>query len=215
MKALWLALVLSVSAHASINDAQSIKFGKLSVSRGVEMLRHHLEESRYINRTQTFAFESTSSNYKNGDMVILWGVGSSETDQNITMKEYQGLWRVMNYFSQKDFRVVLNVRSTSEDLADAFSSPTSSVVIYSSHGNSSYFYDFNHNKIPTDIFKNRAANVYQFVLSACEGAQALRKNYVVPSDLKVFAWEGLTNPTELLDFLVSDNWTGFEGKPSK
>lgn len=212
MKALWLALVLSFSAHASFNDVESIKFGKLSVKRGVEMLRHHLEESRFINRTQTFAFESTSSNYKNGDFVILWGVGSSDSDQTITKTEYDGLWRVMNYLSGKDFRVILNVRSTNEDLADAFASKTSSVVVFSSHGNTSYFYDFNHKPIPTDIFKNRSSNVYQFILSACNGAQALRKNYVVPSDLKVYAWEDLTNSTELLNFLVSDSWTGFEGK---
>lgn len=118
----------------------------------------------------------------------------------------------MNYLAGKDFRVVMNVRSTSEDLADAFASPTSSVVVYSAHGNSSYFYDYNHNKIPTDIFSHRKSNVYQFILSACEGAQALRNNYEVPSDLKVFSWEGLTNPSELLNFLVSDNWSGFEGK---
>lgn len=212
MKILWLALVLSFSAHASFNDVEVVKYNKLSVKRGVEMLRHHLEESRFINRTQTFAFEDASSNYKNGDFVILWGVGSSTNDQTITKAEYDGLWKIMNYLSQKDFRVVLNVRSTSEDLADAFASPTASVVLFSSHGNTTYFYDFNHNPVPTDIFKNRASNVYQFILSSCHGAQALRKNYVVPSDLKVFAWEGLTNPTELVNFLVGDSWTGMEGK---
>ncbi|MBA2404986.1 MAG: hypothetical protein H0V66_09465 [Bdellovibrionales bacterium] len=216
MKFLWLALVLSFTAQASINDVEVIRHKKLSLRGGIELLRHHLEESRYLSRTQTFAFESTQAdaNYKNGDFVILWGVGSSTTDQTITETEYKGLWRVMNYLSQKDFRVILNVRSTSTDLADAFASKTASVVVFSAHGNQTAFYDFNHIPVPKDIFTKRSANVYQFILSACYGSIALKANYVVPGDLKVYSWGDLTNSTELLDFLVSANWTGLEGKPA-
>jgi hypothetical protein len=214
MKILWLALVLSFGAQASMNDVEVVRHQKLSLKGGIALLRHHLEESRYLNRTQTFAFESTAAdaNYKNGDFVILWGVGSSTTDQTITETEYKGLWRVMNYLSEKDFRVILNVRSTSDDLSDAFASKTASVVVFSSHGNQTAFYDFNHKPVPKDIFKNRSSNVYQFILSACYGSIALKANYVVPNDLKVYAWGDLTNSTELLNFLVSDGWSGLEGK---
>ena len=215
-KTLWLTLALSFAASASTNDIQIIKHQILSSQAGVELLRHHLEESRYLNRSQTFSFEAVDekTNYQNGDFVILWGVGSSATDLTITENEYKGLWRVMNYLSQKEFRVILNVRSTAEDLSQAIVSATTSVVVFSSHGNESAFYDFNHNPIPQNILSNHSTSMYQFILSACNGTIALRKNYVMPADLTIYSWAGLTNSTELLEFLVSDNWTGLEGKPA-
>lgn len=211
LKTLLAALAFSFSALASVQNAQVVSLGKLSEKAGIALLRHHLQDLKYVHYSKSLAFEG-ESNYDKGDFVILWGVGASDKDQTITEEEYKGLWRVMNYLSKKDFRVVMNVTATGEDLKDAFASTSSSVVVWSSHGNSSYFYDFNHQPVATDVFASRAPNVYQFILSACEGAKALRTNYVVPADLKVFSWEGLTNSTELLSFLVSDAWTGLEGK---
>jgi hypothetical protein len=206
-----IALIFSFSAMASMQDLNLVKLSSVSETKGVQLLKEHLEDSRYLNRNQTFAFE-IDNNYENGDFVILWGVGSSTSDQSITETEYKGLWRVMNYLAQKEFRVIINVKSTSDDLADALASKSASVVLFSSHGNKGAFYDFNHEAIPTNIFESRSANVYQFILSACYGSIALKDNYVVPEDLKVFAWKDLTNSTELLNFLVSNNWTGLEGK---
>lgn len=208
LKLIALVFTLSFSAIAGV---QSVSIHNLSEKSGIALLKHHFEEARYVQAAKSFAFEGASS-YANGDFVILWGVGASDKDQTITADEYKGLWRVMNYLSKKDFRVIMNVVATGEDLKEAFASSTSSVVLFSSHGNNKYFYDFNHQPVATDVFESRAANVYQFILSACNGAVALRTNYVVPEDLKVFAWEGLTNSTELLNFLVGDTWTGFEGK---
>lgn len=206
-----IALIFSFSAMASMQDLNIVKLSSVSEIKGIQLLKEHLEESRYLNRNQTFAFE-IDNNYQNGDFVILWGVGSSTSDQSITETEYKGLWRVMNYLAQKDFRVIINVRSTSDDLSDALASKSASVVLFSSHGNKSAFYDFEHQAVPSDIFENRSSNVYQFILSACYGSIALKENYVVPEDLKVFAWDDLTNSTELLNFLVSSKWTGLEGK---
>ena len=214
------SLFIFSNAYASLKDIEVIRYKDMSEEQGISFLKQHLEEGQYVNRSRSFAFEkvapfksrqATKSNYTNGDYVILWGVGSSSGDQSITESEYKGIWRVMNYLSLKNFRVVMNVRSTSEDLADALSSKTSSVVLYSSHGNRNAFYDFNLDPIPEDIFSHRAANVYQVIISACYSMQAL-KNYEVPEDLKVFSWYGLTNPNELISFLVSDSYTGFEGK---
>lgn len=143
--------------------------------------------------------------------MILWGVGSDDKDQNITKIEYQKMWSMMNYLSKKNFRVVMNVRATSDDLSEALSSRTSSVVVFSSHGNERRFYDFNSQPVPTDIFKYRASNVYQFVLSSCYGSYALQ-NYNVPKNLYVYSWPGLTNPDELISFLVSNAYSALEGK---
>lgn len=221
LRILLVSLFILSNAYASLKDVEVIRYKDMSEEQGVAFLKQHLEEGQYVNRTRSFAFEKVapfktrqaikSNNYSNGDYVILWGVGSETADQSITESEYKGIWRVMNYLSLKNFRVVMNVRSTADDLADALSSETSSVVLYSSHGNRNAFYDFNLNPIPADIFSHRAANVYQVIISACYSMQAL-KNYEVPEDLKVFSWYGLTNPTELVNFLVGDDYTGFEGK---
>lgn len=206
---LWLALFICFGAQAGMQNVEV-----LNLKSGINMLKDRLEGTRYLNRTQTFAFEDSTKNYENGDFVILWGVGSSETDQTITETEYKNIWKIMNYLNGKDFRVILNVRSTGTDLADALSSESSSVVLFSSHGNQGAFYDFNHNPVDYNVFKNKSKSVYQFILSACYGSIALRDNYVLPDDLKIYAWSSLTNSTELKDFLLSDSWTGFEGKPA-
>lgn len=219
IKYLILSCLVIGQAHASFKDIKVIQFKDQSEEAGVSLLKKHLEESRYVSRTTTFAFEKISSDkssnknnrYTNGDFVILWGVGSESKDQNITELEYKGMWRMMNYLSNQKFRVVMNTRAISADLAEALASRTSSVVVYSSHGNERRFYDFDSNAIPTDIFKNRASNVYQFVLSACYGSYALR-NYNVPRDLYVYSWPDLTNPEELLNFLVSDEYSALTGK---
>ena len=208
-KLLLLALFICFGAQAAIQDAEVLNFRS-----GISSLKNRLEGTRYLNRTQTFAFEEAGRNYENGEFVILWGVGSSTSDQTITETEYKNIWKIMNYLAQKDFRVILNVRSTGADLEDALSSETSSVVLFSSHGNESAFYDFNHNAIDYNVFANKSKSVYQFILSACYGAIALNKNYVMPDDLKVYAWKGLTNSTELQTFLMSKDWSGLEGKPA-
>jgi hypothetical protein len=206
---LWLALLVCFGAQAGMQNVEV-----LNLNSGIRSLKNRLEGTRYLNRTQTFAFEDATRNYENGDFVILWGVGSSTSDQTITETEYKNIWKIMNYLNGKDFRVILNVRSTGADLEDALSSESSSVVLFSSHGNESAFYDFNHNAIDYNVFKNKSKSVYQFILSACYGSIALRDNYVIPDDLKVYAWSGLTNSTELQSFLMGDSWTGFEGKPA-
>lgn len=219
IKYLILSFIVIGQAYASFKDIEVIQFKDQGEKAGISLLKKHFEESRYISRTTTFAFEKLSSDkssnknnrYVNGDFVILWGVGSESKDQGITEAEYKGMWRMMNYLSSKKFRVVMNTKALSADLAEALASKTSSVVVYSSHGNERRFYDFDHDPIPTDIFKNRSSNVYQFVLSACYGSYALR-NYNVPRDLYVYSWPDLTNPEELLNFLVSDEYSALTGK---
>ncbi len=178
----------------------------MSEENGVELLREKLE-----GETKRFIFKNgLKSPYTRGDFVILWGVGASTENQKITEDEYKGLWRVMNYLSSNGFRVVMNVRATGEDLKLAAMSPTSSVLLFSGHGNKTAFYDWNEKAVDYKVLEKASKSVYQFILSACEGRIALDDNYVVPKRIQTYAWTGLTNSTELIDFLVGDTWTGFE-----
>lgn len=216
IKFLILAFFVVFAAHADIQNPYEIQVRKgLSEEQGARLLQQHIEASLFLGNNAFVISKghekAISTNYMSGDFVILWGVGSNSTDQQITMEEYKGLWRVMNYLSQKNFRVIMNVQSTSTDLSEALRSSTSSVVLFSSHGNTDAFYDFEAKMVPYNIFSKLGPNLYQFILSSCYGKIALR-NYNVPEELHTISWSGLTTPTELLDYLVSDYWTGFEGK---
>lgn len=216
-KSFLLMLFVSASAFAQVGDPEVVRIRPgTGEAQAIEILKSRLDP--YANdRSKSYAFEirepnrSYLTNYVNGDFVILWGVGESDKDQNITQKEYQGLWAVMNYLSNQNFRVVMNVRSVGEDLAEAFASPTSSVVVWSAHGNQGAFYDWDSKPVPYDVFKNISPNVYQVILSTCYGRQAL-ENYPRPADLKVVSWDTTTTPTQLLNYLVSDEFNAFDGK---
>lgn len=178
----------------------------MSESEGVDLLREKLE-----GETKRFIFKNgLKAPYTRGDFVILWGVGASTENQKITEDEYKGLWRLMNYLSSNGFRVVMNVRATGADLKLAAESPTSSVLLFSGHGNKTAFYDWDEKPVDYKVLEKASKSVYQFILSACEGRIALDDNYVVPKRIQTYAWSGLTNSTELIDFLVGDSWTGFE-----
>lgn len=202
MMKLFFLLLLTVNAFANTIDANPL----MSEQEGVELLREKGEssEKRFVFR------DGFKKPYTRGDFVILWGVGASTANQKITEDEYKGLWRVMNYLSSNGFRVVMNFRSTGEDLMLAAASPTSSVLLFSGHGNKTAFYDFDEKPVDFKVLEKASKSVYQFILSACEGRIALDDNYVIPKRIQTYAWTGLTNSTELINFLVGDSWTGFE-----
>lgn len=195
---------LVANAFAGTGSIQSHPL--MSEQNGVDLLREKLE-----GETKRFIFKNgLKAPYTRGDFVILWGVGASTENQKITEDEYKGLWRVMNYLSSNGFRVVMNVRATGADLKLAAESPTSSVLLFSGHGNKTAFYDWDEKAVDYKVLEKASKSVYQFILSACEGRIALDDNYVVPKRIQTYAWTGLTNSTELIDFLVGDTWTGFE-----
>lgn len=202
MMKFFFLLCLTVNAFAGTIEANPL----MSESEGVDLLREkgESEEKRFVFKS---GFKKP---YTRGDFVILWGVGASTANQKITQDEYKGLWRVMNYLSDNGFRVVMNFRSTGEDLRSAAASATSSVLLFSGHGNKTAFYDFDGKPVDFKVLEKANKSVYQFILSACEGRIALDDNYVIPKRIQTYAWRGLTNSTELVEFLVGNDWTGFE-----
>lgn len=208
MKFLFLFLV-SVSAFAQTGKISGSPL--MSDVEGGELLASLSE-----GETKRFVFHSGfKSLYTNGDYVILWGIGPEEKNQDMTKTEYQGLWRIMNYLSSNGFRVVMNFRATGEDLRLAAASSATSAILFSGHGNVEGFYDFEGKKVDYKVFEKASPTVYQFVLSACHGRQALNDYYVVPKTMKTLAWDDFTNSTQLINYLAGDNWSVFDGKPAK
>lgn len=196
------ALISSSFAGTELIQANPL----MSENEGVKLLQEKSESE-----TKRFVFrDGFKSPATRGDFVILWGVGASTENQKITEDEYKGLWRVMNYLSNTGFRVVMNFRATGADLKIAAETASSSVILFSGHGNKTAFYDWDGKPVDYKVFEKVSKSVYQFILSACEGRIALDDNYVVPKRIQTYAWEGLTNSTELITFLVGDSWTGLE-----
>jgi hypothetical protein len=191
-------------------DAQEVVLPQSEVEGGA--LIQQIMEISYVRTKNTFAFTSgeKSAQYPAGDFAILWGIGSSEADTAMAKDEYTRLWRIMDYLSAKGFRVIMNVRADAGDVKEAVETEGTSVVLYSGHGNTSGFYDYNKVRVGYDLFVNKAKSVYQFIVAACYGRESKAK-YNPPADLVMFTWSGLTNSTDLENFVMGD-WTGLEGK---
>lgn len=208
-------LVLTISAilfsfNLWAHDVQSVVLPQTEAEGSA--LMQEIMESSYVRTENTFAFTTgdKSAQYPAGDFAILWGIGSSEADTAMAKDEYTRLWRIMGYLSAKGFRVIMNVRADVADVKEAVETEGTSVVLFSGHGNTSGFYDFNRVRVGYDLFVNKAKSLYQFIVSACYGSES-KANYNPPADMLMFTWSGLTNSTDLENFVMGD-WTGMEGK---
>ncbi len=149
--------------------------------------------------------------FPNKNFYILIGLGPSASDEEIRRLDWGAIYAIMNYLAAQKFRVLINVNATAEHLRLAAQDSNTSIILWSSHGNQTGFYDYNNQRVPNDIFRNRSASFYQFILSTCYGRIALN-NYYEHSGLETWAWTGLTTSKELQAFLVSDKWNAYQGK---
>jgi hypothetical protein len=210
MKQLCSLMALLFSLNLWAYNAHEVVLPQTEAEGGA--LIQELMESSFVRTENTFAFTTgeKSAQYPAGDFAILWGIGSSEADTAMAKDEYTRLWRIMGYLSAKGFRVIMNVRADAGDVKEAVETEGTSVVLYSGHGNTSGFYDYNKVRVGYDLFVNKAKSVYQFIVAACYGRES-RVNYNPPADLMMFTWSGLTNSTDLENFVMG-SWTGMEGK---
>jgi hypothetical protein len=210
MKQLFSLMALLFSLNLWAYNAHEVVLPQTEAEGGA--LIQELMESSFVRTENTFAFTTgeKSAQYPAGDFAILWGIGSSEADTAMAKDEYTRLWRIMGYLSAKGFRVIMNVRADAGDVKEAVETEGTSVVLYSGHGNTSGFYDYNKVRVGYDLFVNKAKSVYQFIVAACYGRES-RVNYNPPADLMMFTWSGLTNSTDLENFVMG-SWTGMEGK---
>jgi hypothetical protein len=212
MKALIFALLYSVMGIVQAANIVQIP-QNLSDEQGARFVHAVFDQGRYVLDSGTFIFESDekSAQYPNGDFALLWALGEGASDENMTKDEYTRVWTIMKYLSKKNFRVVMNVAASSDDIKETVETDTTSVVLVSTHGNTSGFYDYNKQRVPYDVFQNKSKSMYQFILAACYGTES-RANYLIPDDMVMYTWSGLTNTSDLMKFLLSDSWTGMEGK---
>lgn len=212
---LFMLLLMAITSVAQAHiSAPEITLLPMTEVQGAKFVKHHLNSAQALLTDGTIAFvkeKFTKDAFPMGDFAIMWGIGASATDQNMTKDEYTRIWRIMNYLSDKGFRVVMNTKTRGSQLIEVVETEGVSVVIYSGHGNTTGFYDFNGIRISYDLFTNKARSLYQFILSACYGTEA-RRYYEPPADMIMYTWSGLTNSSDLESHLMSDNWTGFEGR---
>lgn len=209
MKTLVFAVIVAFAVLTHAYAVEKVP-RHLSASQGAQYLAQLVESAQHgpMDRKVVLDFGQKSTS-ANGDFVILWGLGAK--DEAMTKKEYEQMWRIMNYVAGKKFRVIMNVQADIATVRDAVETEGTSVILYSGHGNTSGFYDHFSMRIPYDIFANKAKSLYQFLLSACYGTES-RVNYAVPADMTMLTWSGLTTTEHLMNYLVGPNWTGMEGK---
>ncbi len=210
-KLMYLFLLVAFSLNAVALEHLSVKSeaSKSQISKYLkEIDKISDQDPNELIQLNFLGKKNKSSTYPSGDLYILLGIGKK--DEQMTKKEYQDLWRIMNYLADSGFRVMINVKAKVDHLREAVANVDTSLIMFSGHGNRSAFYDYDSKPVPYDIFDNKHSNFYQFVLSACYGRIALNNNYDI-SGLKTWAWSGLTNSTEFINFLVSSDWNAFDG----
>lgn len=149
--------------------------------------------------------------YTNKNFYIFIALGKGDKNTGIQKTDWDAVYYIMSYVSNLKYRVLINVNATSEHLRLASEDKDTAVILWSSHGNPQGFYDYNGDKVPYDVFKNKSKSFYQLILSSCNGRLALDKFYDT-SGLRTWAWEGLTTSNDLKSFLLSDTWSIEDGK---
>ncbi len=203
-------LIISTSLFAKsvdLSDYISISSSKSEIT-ATKDLKDFIENGRYIRTEKGFivaaqSFQEIKKTYERGDFVIMWALGAK--DEAMTQNEYTQMWRIMKYLAGLNFRVILNVETSVKELKDAVERSSTAAMIISAHGNTDAFYDYDMNPVPYDIFTKKSKNLYQVVISACYGTQS-RDKYIVPNDLLLWTWSGLTSTTDLMAFLVGNDW---------
>lgn len=208
----------------TLDETQIALESDVNNSEAIVRFKEELEQRQAQNPDQIFEVVpsiKTSGNvilsnlsddklYPSKNFYIFIGLGSTSKDESIQKTDWDAIYYIMNYLSKLKFRVLINVQATSEHLKLAAADEDTAVVLWSSHGNKKAFYDYNGQPVPYDVFKTKGKNMYQLILSSCEGRIALDNNYST-AGLKTWAWSGLTNSTELKQFMVSDKWSAFDG----
>ena len=226
----FLMMLVSCRAKVEVQTTRGVTLSNNQIgisanatSTEIQSFVRELEAKQAEDPTQVFEVVSISDSqikksalsddhlYPNKNFYIFLALGDSSTDRTIQKADWDAIYYIMNYVAGLKFRVMINAKATSEHLRLAANDKETSVILWSSHGNTEGFYDSNGEKVPYDVFENKNPNFYQFILSSCEGRIALDNHYNI-SGLRTYSWEGLTNSSELKSFIISDAWSIEEGK---
>lgn len=136
---------------------------------------------------------SVDDSYPSGDFIVLVGTNFSETDELIRKGDYNDIYDTVKRMSWLKFRTTINLVASVKDLKSALKNTRPTIIVWTSHGNEDFFYDFNQVRIPYNVFKDTSPSVYQFILASCNGFTAIQngyKNYISPT-MKYWGWERL------------------------
>ena len=141
--------------------------------------------------------------YPRGDAYFLIG----NLEKSTSYAEYAQFATIARWLSKNGFRPITNPAATITDLEEAVQNERTSLIIWSSHGNSSgIIKDTNQKVIPNDTFlKNAGPRLSHVVISSCHG-DCIVKNYSLPKGGRWTYWNGITNSNALSNYLISDKF---------
>lgn len=189
---------------------QFFEFVKTAQNKGIKEIVFSPEQSHFQKVSMTE--ETTIA----GDFYLLVGTNYSTTDETIRKGDYDDLYETVRRLSWLKFRVTMNLTASVQDLKNALSNKNPTIIVWSSHGNTEAFYDFNQVKVPFNIFSKASPSVYQFILTSCNGFTALQNNYLkhMPKTIKYWGWERLVyHPSDVKTFFSANDWNPFYKYP--
>lgn len=160
---------------------------------------------------------NVDDSYPSGDFIVLVGTNFDNNDEIIRKGDYDDIYATVKRLSWLKFRTTINLVASVTDLKAALKNTRPTIIVWTSHGNEQFFYDFNQVRVPYNIFKNTSPSVYQLILTSCNGYTAIQNGYkkYIPATLKYWGWERLVyHPSDLEAHLSAEAWDPYIGYPS-
>ncbi|MGE0614741.1 MAG: hypothetical protein AB7P04_03800 [Bacteriovoracia bacterium] len=147
--------------------------------------------------------EAYADAYTNGDLYFLIG----HLADDWTKDEWTKFYSVAKWSVQRRFRVILNPVTFVLDLKEAVQNERASVIIWSSHADTSgTIYDAAKRPVPTNIFYEKAGRAKRhYTFSNCYSDLTVN-TYSFPVGTQMTHWTGTTTSGQLFAYLFSDRW---------
>lgn len=182
---------------------------------GIESLKNSgHKQIIFENNTVGFQRVSMSSSKSSGDFYIMMGLEFNDINDQIRQINYFNLQSIVQHMSGLNFRVIMNLYAGISDLKDALKAEVPTIILWTSHGDPTNFYSATGEPIPASVFNEATPHVYQFILSACYGAESIGHKYrkTIPSSIRTYSWSGTTKPSELNAWIKSPAWNAFSNR---
>jgi hypothetical protein len=196
-----------------------VDFANYSFKEFIATAQKYQYKKIVIEPENNSAFKKVSGmddTYPSGDFIVLIGTNFTANDELIRKADYDDIFENVKRMSWLKFRTTINLVASVSDLKTALKNTRPTIIVWTSHGNESFFYDFNQIRVPYDVFKDTSPSVYQLILTSCNGFTAIQNGYkkYIPGTLKYWAWERLVyHPSDLQARLSSQDWNPYIGYP--
>lgn len=159
--------------------------------------------------------ENLNLTYPGGDFIALIGMPeiANAGDEGIRHDDYKLLYNTIKRLTNLRFRIQINLRATVRDLRAALRNDRPTILYWTSHGNKQGFFDSQSILVPYNVFEKTSSNIYQLILTSCDGRQALDENYKIPKSLYSWAWSSAVYRENVNEFINSNSWSPFINRP--